>query len=376
MRAAAGAAARAPRARGRYQVIALSERQRQTLIWSAVAVLLTLALLALGPVLTPFVAALILGYVLQPGVDGLVRRRVPRPLAAVLIMVLALLVALSLALIVVPIVQKELQQIRVQLPGLMAQLSDAIAPRIRDWFGVEGGFDRAAVREWFSGQLAAGGTDLASLLLGYVQSGWSAALEVLGLVFLVPIVLFYLLLDWPSLRQRLWELIPPRWQPTFADWTGEIDTLLSQYLRAQLLVMLALATYFCLVLALAGFQLWLPIGLLSGLLIFIPYLGFALGFVFALFAGLLQFGLVKGALLVAVIYMVAQAIESFYLTPKLVGERIGLHPLAVILALLAFGYMFGFVGVLLALPLAATLAVALRRLRAAYVTSSFFRREQ
>ena len=138
--------------------------------------------------------------------------------------------------------------------------------------------------------------------------------------------------------------------------------------------MLALAVFYALALLVAGFDLWLPIGVLTGLLVAVPYLGFALGLIFALVTGMLQLGPVAGLVSVAVIYGAGQVLESLVLTPRLVGERIGLHPLAVILALLAFGTLFGFVGVLLALPLSAVLAVGLRRLRAAYLASEFYLR--
>jgi predicted PurR-regulated permease PerM len=193
-------------------------------------------------------------------------------------------------------------------------------------------------------------------------------------LFLVPVVLFYLLTDWPELVARSRTLIPPRWVRPIDEVLDETDTLLGQYLRGQLLVMLSLAVWFSIGLLVAGFELWLPIGVLSGLLIFIPYIGFATGFVFALVAGMLQLGPLAGAVWVASIYGVAQVVESTWLTPRLVGERIGLHPVAVIFALLAFGSLFGFVGVLLALPLAAVTAVGLRRLLAAWRASEFYHR--
>jgi predicted PurR-regulated permease PerM len=148
--------------------------------------------------------------------------------------------------------------------------------------------------------------------------------------------------------------------------------VLGQYLRGQLLVMLALAVYYALALALAGFDLALPLGVFTGLAVAVPYVGFGIGLVLALLAGLLQFGALKGLLLVAVVYGVGQLLESFVLTPRLVGERIGLNPLAVIFALLAFGTLLGFVGVLIALPASAVMLVLLRRARTAYLASRLY----
>jgi predicted PurR-regulated permease PerM len=189
---------------------------------------------------------------------------------------------------------------------------------------------------------------------------------------LIPVVLFYLLMDWPALVERVQALIPPRLRAAVVGFLDECDAVLGQYLRGQLLVMLVLAVYYAGALALAGFDLALPVGVFTGLAIFIPYLGFGLGCVLALLAGVLQFASWYGVAAVAVIYGVGQVVESLYLTPRLVGERIGLNPLAVIFALLAFGHLLGFVGILIALPLSAVALVALQRIRSAYLSSKLY----
>jgi predicted PurR-regulated permease PerM len=148
---------------------------------------------------------------------------------------------------------------------------------------------------------------------------------------------------------------------------------LSHYLRGQVMVMLALAAYYTLALLLLGFDLAVPVGLFTGLAIFVPYLGYGVGLVLALLAGVLQFGPATGVLMVAVVYGLGQVLESFVLTPRWVGERIGLSPLAVIFALLAFGQLLGFVGVLIALPASAVLLVLLRRAQALYFDSKLYR---
>jgi predicted PurR-regulated permease PerM len=352
----------------------LTARQRQTALWTIVAALLAWALIVLGPILTPFVAAAILAYVLAPGVRWLQRHGVPRVPAALGVILVALLALLAILLILVPIIQQEISLIRRQFPALAASISERLLPWLNQTFGLTLKLDIASLREWLAGQLAGSSEDWLATLLGYAKSGWGAALQVIGTVFLVPVVLFYLLTDWPELVARSRTLIPPRWIEPIDGVLDETDALLGQYLRGQLLVMLSLAAWFSLALLVAGFDLWLPIGVLSGLLIFIPYLGFATGFVFALVAGMLQLGPLAGLVWVSAIYGIAQAVESTWLTPRLVGERIGLHPVAVIFALLAFGSLFGFVGVLLALPLAAVTAVGLRRLLAAWQASEFYHR--
>jgi predicted PurR-regulated permease PerM len=210
-------------------------------------------------------------------------------------------------------------------------------------------------------------------VLSSARIGGSMLLALVGNAFLMPVVLFYLLADWPNLVQRVQALIPPRLRDTVLGFFDECDGVLGQYLRGQLIVMGVLAVYYSVALAIAGFDLALPVGVFTGLAIFIPYLGFGLGLALALLAGVLQFGSWYAVIAVAAVYGIGQVAESLVLTPRLVGERIGLNPLAVIFALLAFGHLFGFIGVLIALPVSALLLVALRRARTAYLGSRLYR---
>src|SRR5690606_13272000 len=229
------------------------------------------------------------------------------------------------------------------------------------------------LRELATEYLSSSGDQIWNALLASVRIGGTAVLAWLATLFLVPVVLFYLLLDWHGLLARTINFIPRRWLAKTIAIGSEADDLLAQYLRGQLLVMLILAVYYSAALAFAGFDVALPVGILTGLLVFIPYVGFGLGLTLALIAGFLQFEGFYGLIAVGIIYGIGQVIESTFLTPYLVGERIGLHPLAVIFALLAFGQLFGFAGVLLALPAFAVLAVALRHLNESYRDSSFYK---
>ena len=353
----------------------LTARQSQTLLWSAIAAFLAIALLTLGPVLTPFVTAAILAYVLEPGVRWLDSHKTPRALAVLITLTTSVLVVLLILLILVPIVQQEIALIRERLPGLITTLTERFVPWIRERFGLEMSLDVSSIRTWLTENFRTLGDDVAAKVFAYAKSGWGAALEIISLMFLVPIVSFFLLMDWDRLVGSVKTLIPLRWRDQAQGLLTEVDTLLGQWLRGQLQVMLAMAAFYSLGLLLAGFELWLPIGVLSGLLMAIPYMGFALGMAFALVDGMLQLGPLYGLVAVAIVYGLGQAVESYFLTPRLVGERIGLHPVVVIFSLLAFGSVFGFVGVLLALPLAAIIAVALRRVHTAYRESEFFHRE-
>jgi predicted PurR-regulated permease PerM len=286
--------------------------------------------------------------------------------------VLSAAVALGLLLILFPVLEREAVALDERLPGLIAVLNEQVAPLLQRWLGLHVRFDPAVLRSLAMQHV--GQQDFVSNMLSRFSSGGIAVLGVIGTIVLVPVVLFYLLLDIRAFGERLETAIPRRWHDQTLHFLADIDAVLSQFLRGQLTVMLVLAAYYSVALAIAGFDSALPIGLLTGLLIFIPYVGFALGLVLASLVALLQFATWQAALTILGIYGLGYVVESFLLTPRLVGERIGLHPLAVIFALLAFGHVFGFFGVLVALPTSAVLLVALRRVRERYLASSFYNR--
>jgi predicted PurR-regulated permease PerM len=217
-----------------------------------------------------------------------------------------------------------------------------------------------------------GGQTLELAAWRYLRAGGNAMITLIGNLVVVPLVLYYLLYDRHRMFTRIETLVPRRWLVKTRELVTEMDQMLSQYLRGQLLVMAALAAFYPLALMVAGFEAALPVGLFTGIFVFVPYAGFATGLALALLAALLQFGNGYGLAAVVVVYGFGQVIESGFLTPRLIGERIGLHPLAVIFALLAFGQLFGFFGVLLALPVSAILATALRELRRRYLASALY----
>lgn len=349
----------------------LSAAQRQALSWVGIAVLAAVLLWLLAPVLTPFVVGAVLAYALHPLVERLVSLRVPRLVAVVVVEVAALVVVCSLALLIVPVLGKELPLIKAQVPALLERLNQSLSPWLAQ-FGIQFAFDVASLKAWLSQLLDANLEDWLGAVLSSARIGGSALLSFVGNLILIPVVLFYLLADWTRFVERVQALIPPRMRGRSIDFLDECDAVLGQYLRGQLLVMMVLAVYYAGALALVGFDLALPLGVFTGLAVAVPYVGFGLGLTLSLLAALLQFTSLKGVLLVALVYGVGQLLEGFVLTPRLVGERIGLNPLAVIFALLAFGTLFGFVGVLVALPASAVMLVALRRARTAYLGSRLY----
>lgn len=345
--------------------------QRQILTWSAIGLAAGVLLWRLAPVLTPFLVGAGMAYVLRPAVERLVLRRWPRALAVLLVEISAIVMLLALLLLIVPVLSKELPLLKAQLPLLADRLDNTVAPWLSQ-FGIHVPLDTASLKDLVFKHLDANADDWMARAFASARIGGSYVLAAVGNAVLVPLVLFYLLMDWPRLSMQLQALIPPRQQARVQGFLVECDEVLGQYLRGQLLVMLVLSGYYAAGLALFGFHLALQVGVITGLLVFIPYLGYGIGLALALVAALLQFNGWFGLVGVAVVYGFGQLLESFFLTPRLVGERIGLSPLAVIFSLLAFGELFGFVGVLIALPMSAVALVAIRRVQRAYLGSRLY----
>ncbi len=270
---------------------------------------------------------------------------------------------MALAALVVPVLAHEWPLLRDQLPLLAQKLDAVLTPVLQSW-GIDVRLDvegiKAFVREHLSGNLGDG----AAQMLSSLKLGGSVVLALLGHAILVPVALYYLLLAWPRLLARLRLSMPHHWRAPVGGFLAECDQVMGGYVRGQVSVMVAMALYYALALRLAGLDLAWPIGIFTGLALCVPYVGFGIGLVLALIAALLQFEPMHALVVVGAVYTLGQLIEGFGLTPRWVGERIGLHPLAVIFALLAFGQLLGFVGVLLALPASAMLLVAWRHLLA------------
>ena len=349
--------------------------QKRAAAWCLIAALIVLALWLLGPVLTPFAVAAVLAYALTPLVnklDSMGKGRLPRVVAVILVELLFILLALSLLLLIVPIVAKEIPLMREQVPLLAERITTGLTLWLAQ-FGIKVSLDAGSLKTLALKYLNANYEDMFGSVLSSLRLGGSVALAIIGNAVLIPVALFYLLMDWDKFVARLLELVPQPMRSAYDSFTNEADSVLGQYLRGQLLVMLVMAAFYAIGLALFGLDLALPIGIFTGLAMFIPYLGFGIGLILAILAGLLQFASIKAIVMVAVVYGIGQVVESLVLTPRLVGERIGLHPLAVIFALLAFGQVFGFVGVLIALPASAVLLVGIRRIKLRYMVSKLYK---
>ena len=343
---------------------ALSPANPRLWAWLAIALVIGGLVYVLSPILAPFLAGAIFAYMFNPLV-GRLARYMPRVVAVVLVLLFALALLVALALVILPLFIKELRLMSERLPAFLAWVNQEFAPWLKERFNVDFQLDIDTVKQLAGGVLASN-QDLVTGLLGSLKIGGIALITFLVNVLLVPVVLFFLLRDWSLLLARVDSMIPRRLHARARSFLAEIDAVLAEFLRGQLIVMLVMSVYYSVALWLTDLEFWLPIGVITGLLVIIPYVGAFTGFLLGTIAALLQFGSMAGVAWVWLAFASGQALEGMAVTPLLVGKRIGLHPVAVIFALLAFGQLFGFFGVLLALPASAALLVALRHLSAAY----------
>jgi predicted PurR-regulated permease PerM len=341
-------------------------------VWIAgAAVVIFLGLRYLGPVLTPFLIGAILAYLGTPIVTWAERLRIPRGLATTVVVLLFGIVLLALFLVLIPLVQSELTLAAQRIPDLVSAGMARLSPWLTEQLGLTIALDMASLKALVA-QNMDDARDISLSLLSGLKTGSLIVVSILVNLALIPVVMFYLLRDWDMIWERLSMLVPRHWLPKTRAIAGDIDRVLAEFLRGQIMVMIVLAVYYAIALTVAGLDKAIAIGVLTGLLVFIPYVGFGLGLTLGVLAALLQWNGWPGFIAVLAVYGIGQLIEAYVLIPYLVGDRIGLHPLAVIFALLAFGQLFGFAGVLLALPASAALLVGLRHLRMAYFASPVY----
>lgn len=336
--------------------------------WSSFIVVLGVILYLLSPILTPFVAAAILAYICNPPVQRLVRLKTPPTLAVLLVMLACLVASALLLLILLPLLEKELANLSARLPQFIEILRGRLLPHLQQLFGISPEWDSAALKDF-----AVSHWQSAGKVLPWLSSSGGALLEWLANLVLIPVAMFYLLRDWAALAAQMDELIPRHSHAKVREIAAEIDAVLAEFLRGQLTVMVLMSVFYVVVLWAAGLEYALPIGIVAGMLVFVPYLGMLVGLALATLAAVMQFTTLSDVVWVWAVFALGQLLEGMVVTPRLVGERVGLHPLMVIFALMAFGQLMGFFGILLALPLSAILLVALRHAKSWYLSSSMYR---
>ena len=331
----------------------------------------------LAPILMPFAVAAILAYLGDPLVDRLETYRyrgfrLTRTLSVLVVFVGITLVATALLLVIIPTIEYQISEFVEKLPSYLQWLNRSVIPTLQKYLGRG---IRPLKTEQLIGWVRSYWQDGETMGENLIQSVSHSGLVIIGWIMnlvLIPVITFYLLRDWDVLVVKVHDLFPRRAAGTVGKLAAEADDVLGAFLRGQFYVMLALAAIYSIGLLAIGLDLALPIGLMAGLISFVPYMGVIIGIGLASLAALLQFQDAVHLVSVLIVFGVGHGLESMWLTPWLVGNKIGLHPVAVMFAVLAGGQLFGFLGILLALPVASVIMVLLRHIHERYTDSGFY----
>ncbi len=346
--------------------------QRQLSIWFAALVLLIACLWLLGDIMLPFIAGLVLAYFLDPVADMLERWGLPRLAATIIILTCSLLVFALLILLLAPMLGDQIGRFAENLPRNIKTLADLFNEAAPDW--LKSLLDRSNIKTPdTAADFAAKAAGWIATLLGSIWSGGLAIVNMVSLLIVTPIVIFYMLNDWDRMVAKVDSWLPREHAETLRGLARDVDDAMAGFIRGQGSVCMVLGIFYALALIAVGLPFGLLIGLVAGLLSFIPYVGSLIGGALSIGMALVHFWPnYISVLMVAFIFGIGQFIEGNFLSPKLVGDRIGLHPVWLMFALFAFGYLFGFVGLLLAVPLAAAAGVLVRFALKQYLASRLY----
>ena len=329
----------------------------------------------MAEIFTPFLTAFILAYALRPVCLWLERHRLPRAAAAGIAMIIGLAVVFSILTLFITLLKTEIPLIRAQFPEWIQNTQSWLGPKLSEFnINVDWSTLKSSATQKITTHLNDNSDALMSSTLETVLMSGSSVIAGFVNAVLILFVMFYLLIDWHHFFQLVSKIVPLRAQETVHHLAMHADGLLSQYLRGMLIVISIMSIFYSVGLSVMGIKGAVALGVFTALMIVIPYIGITVGFTLAILAALLQFGPGSAIIGVLVLYGLGQFIEGFFLTPRLVGERIGLHPVAVLFALLLFGKLFGFFGVLLALPTSAVGLVLLQYGWSRYTQSSWYQK--
>lgn len=325
----------------------------------------------LAPILTPFLIGVLLAYLVNPIVNALMRLHLPRILAVIIVFLVLFLFITLLILLVIPLIQTQLGHLMDAIPDMIAWVQDTAMPLLKEHFGNSELINVASIKEQLSQNWVKAGGVAGWIVASILHSGFKL-LHWLFDILLIFVVTFYLLYDWKKVINGLHHLLPRKYEPTIVKLVKECNEVLGAFFRGQLLVMLTLGIFYSIGLTLVGLKIGAVIGIMVGLFSIIPYLGIIVGLITASIAAFVQFGTFVGIAPILLVFAIGQTLDGMLITPKLVGDRIGLHPVAVIFAVLAGGVLFGFFGVLLALPVASIVMVLLHFLNSRYHNSKLY----
>jgi predicted PurR-regulated permease PerM len=347
--------------------------QRQILFWIGVLIVFILILYVLRDMLLPFVAGMALAYFLNPVTDRLERLGFNRIVAALLVIGCFVLIFVLAAILLVPLLGGQVFAFIQRLPGYVTRLQEVVmTPENKEWLQRLIG-DRLPDLQKSLGDFVGQGASWLGAFLLSLWSGGRAIISVFALLVITPVVAFYILYDWHKMVEKVDSWLPREHRATIRRLAGQIDNTLAGFIRGQASVCVILGAFYAAALTLTGLNFGLLIGLTAGLISFIPYVGSLSGLVIATGVAIAQFWPEwTWIAVVPAIFLVGQFFEGYILSPKLVGESVGLHPVWLMFALLAFGYMFGFVGLLIAVPVAAVIGVLLRFALSQYLVSPLY----
>jgi predicted PurR-regulated permease PerM len=331
--------------------------------WAFVIAVFVACLYLFRPILTPFVIGMLLAYLLNPPVSRLSRLGIGRTWASVLVLLLAFIFFVGVLLLILPLLQQQLTDLVSKLPDLVSVIRARLLELLALAQARMSPETAAKVQDSVSGVLGDLAGNLAAMLGGVLARIWTggmALVNVLSLIFITPLVAFYMLNDWDRIIEAIDNNIPRRYVPTVRYLARDIDVHLAGYVRGVSMICIFLAAFYGSLLSLVGLDFGLVIGLITGVLSFVPFVGTITGFILSVGLALVQFSELTSVLLVAGIFIIGQVIEGNVLQPWLVGRQVNLHPVWIIFALLAGGTVFGFLGVLLGVPIAVVISVLLR----------------
>jgi len=346
--------------------------ERQVLFWLSAGLVLILLIALLRGVILPFVAGMVIAYFLSPAADRLARWGLPRGIAATLIVTAFACIIAAALIFLVPLLLTQAQQFAVALPDEIARLRGLLETWARErlgthYPGVAAGLDRS------SDAIAENITSLAGFIAGSLWSQGRALFDFLSLLLVTPLVVFYMLIDWHPMLAKVDSWLPRAHAPTIRRLASEVNDAVSAFIRGQGTVCLVLSVYYAVALGLMGLRYGLLVGLATGLMSFVPFVGWALGFITATTIAIVQFWPDAVPILIVVgIFAGAQVLDAGFLSPNIVGSKIGLHPVWLIFSLFVFSYLFGFVGVLVAVPIAAAVGVLVRFALKIYLASPLY----
>ncbi len=346
--------------------------ERQVLFWITAAGLLILSIAVLKGILLPFVAGIAIAYFLSPLADRLVTAGLNRVLASLLIVVTLVVIAVAGLILIVPVILAQAQDLAVALPGELQRLRELVDTWSRARFGPGfAGIDAQIGRA--SDALAENWASLAGWAATSLWSGSLAIVNFLALMLVTPLVVFYLLIDWHPMLQKLDGWLPRGHAASIRALASDMNDAVAAFVRGQGTVCLILGLFYAVALSAAGLNYGLLIGVVTGAFAFVPVVGWVLGFLTAMTVAVIQFWPdAIPILVVAAIFVTAQALDAGFLSPTIVGSKIGLHPVWLIFSLFVFSYLFGFVGTLVAVPLAAALGVLIRFALDVYLKSPVY----